>query len=227
MGAPPTGASLASHGTADASFQVDIRVLSADELPAAATILAVGMGDNPLHVKVFGAEPQRRQRRLDQFLGHLVGYVQVNGRLLGAFVDGKLVGVLGMLEPGRCRPDWKETLGFARVVAASNPPTGVWRVGRWRAVWTRNDPSAPHWHLGPLAVAPAYRRRGVGRRLLAQCCEHLDVLAAAAWLETDLAINVAFYETLGFSVVRQESLLGVPNWFMHRPAHGAVATHST
>ena len=44
----------------------------------------------------------------------------------------------------------------------------------------------------------------------------MDALGAAAYLETDLAINVAFYETLGFGVSRHEVVLGVPNWFMSR-----------
>ncbi len=50
-----------------------------------------------------------------------------------------------------------------------------------------------------------------------RCCRHVDALAATAWLETDLAINAAFYETLGFAVIRHEPVLGVPNWFMRRP----------
>lgn len=49
-----------------------------------------------------------------------------------------------------------------------------------------------------------------------QCCRHMDAHAATAFLETDLAINVAFYETLGFVVVRRDSALGVTNWFMSR-----------
>jgi hypothetical protein len=45
----------------------------------------------------------------------------------------------------------------------------------------------------------------------------MDALAATAYLETDLAINVDFYETLGFLVVKHELVLGMPNWFMSRP----------
>ena len=201
---------------ADAGLPVDIRLLAADELRTATAILAAGMRDNPVHVQAFGTRPQHRQRRLHRFLGHLVAYIRSHGSLLGAFVDGELVGVLGMLEPGRCRPGWWEALGFAGVIALSNPPAGVWRIRRWLATWTRNDPPEPHWHIGPLVVVPACRRRGVGRRLLLRCCRQLDALGASAWLETDLAINVAFYQTLGFVVTRHEPVLGVANWFMRR-----------
>jgi ribosomal protein S18 acetylase RimI-like enzyme len=197
---------------------IDIRALTPDELHAAAGVLAQGMRDNPMHMKVFGTDPDHRERRLLRFLGHLVAYVHSHGSVSGAYVHGKLVGVLGMMRPGGCRPSLVDTLRIASVIVASNPSAGVLRILRWLATWARNDPAWPHWHIGPLAVRPAYRRRGIGRRLMTDCCQRMDALAATAYLETDLAINVAFYETLGFVVIRQKVVLGVPNWFMSRPA---------
>ena len=196
---------------------VDTKALTPDELHAAAALLAHGMRDNPLHVKVFGADPDHRERHLLRFHGHLVAYVHSHGAVLGAYVQGELIGVLGIMEPGGCRPAMMDALRFARVIVASNPPTGVVRILRWLATWARNDLAGPHWHIGPMAVHPVYRRRGIGRRLMIHCCQHIDALAATAYLETDLAINVAFYETLGFLVIKQEVVLGVPNWFMTRP----------
>lgn len=196
---------------------VEIRALAVSELPAATTILTVGMSENPLHVRVFGDDPDVRQRRLSRFLAPLVAYVHANGRMLGAFVQGELVGVLGMIAPGRCRPGLRDRLRFARAFAVGMPPVVLWRLQRWLAIWARHDPDAPHWHLGPLAVLPARRRRGIGRRLVMHCCAHMDALGASAWLETDLEINATFYRTLGFVVARKGHVLGVPAWFMHRP----------
>lgn len=187
------------------------------ELHVAAAILAEGMLDNPLHVKVFGSDPGRRHRRLLRFFGHLVAYIQSNGEMQGVYMQGEMIGVLGMIKPGRCRPALMDTLGFVRVIATSNPPVGIFRICRWLRAWARNDPVDPHWHIGPLAVRPAYRRRGIGRHLMVRCCQRLDARAATAYLETDLAINVAFYELLGFVVTGHESVLGVPCWFMTRP----------
>ncbi|HET8941907.1 MAG TPA: hypothetical protein VFN13_07965 [Rudaea sp.] len=51
---------------------------------------------------------------------------------------------------------------------------------------------------------------------MTECCRGLDAQAEIAWLETDLAINVTFYETLGFVVARCEPVLGVMTWFMRR-----------
>lgn len=199
-----------------AALDVDIRVLAPAELRAAIAVLAHGMRDNPLHVKVFGGDPERRQWRLQCFLGRLIVYVQANGMLLGAFAHDELLGVLGMLQPGRCQPGWRDTLRFAGTMMASNTPAGMLRMHRWLTAWSRNDPAEPHWHLGPMAVRPAFRRQGIARRLMTHASEHVDARSTTSILETDLAINVAFYETLGFVVTRQQPVLGVHNWFMRR-----------
>lgn len=206
--------------SARGGLPVDVHVLTARDLPAAAVILTDGMIDNPLHLRVFGDDREARQRRLRRFLGRLVVYVHANGAVLGAYVHGELVGVLGMIKPGRCRPTFFDRLHFGAAVLSSVPPRNLLRLRRWLADWARNDPAAPHWHIGPLAVKQAYRGRGIGRRLMTHCCRHMDVLAATAWLETDLEINAAFYETLGFQVVRKLPVLGVPNWFMSRAPNG-------
>jgi GNAT superfamily N-acetyltransferase len=200
-----------------ADNDVDIRELTPGELRMATGVLADGMLDNPLHVEAFGADPERRHRRLLRFLGHLIAYVHSNGDLLGAYVQGEMIGVLGMIKPGRCRPALMDRLCFAGIIAASNPPAGTFRIHRWLGAWARNDPVGRHWHIGPLAVRPAYRRKGIGRHLMARCCQRMDALAATAYLETDLAINVAFYESLGFVAAGHETVLGVPSWFMTRP----------
>lgn len=205
-------------GAVDTSHY-EIRILAPKQLERATAVLANGMLDNPLHVAAFGDDPVRRHRRLKRFLGQLTAYVQANGWLLGAYVDKELVGVLGMMEPGRCRPSLVGKLSFAGVVIASNPPAGAARIGRWLTAWARNDPDEPHWHIGPLAVVPTHRSQGLGRRLMSHCCARIDERLAPAYLETDLATNVAFYETLGFKVVRRQTILGVQNWFMVRPPH--------
>ena len=200
-----------------------IKVLGPHELGAATMLLTEGMRENPLHAKVFGADMEQRQRRLQRFIGLLVTHVYSNGTLLGARFDGELIGVLGMVMPGRCRPGWRETLRMVGAIIASNPLLGVWRIVRWLSAWARNDPFEPHAHIGPLAVAPAWRRRDAGRTLMTRCCQCVDADRAVAWLETDRAVNVAFYETLGFVVVRREPVLGVPNWFMRRGARRTSA----
>ncbi len=200
---------------ASRAADVEIRELAPAELRAAAGLLAEGMRDNPLHVAVFGIDSIRRERRLLRFFVELTRYVRANGVLLGAFAEHEMVGVLGMMAPGRCRPPVPDALRFAAALAR-NPPMVTLRSARWLMDWRRHDLREPHWHLGPMAVRPAFRRRGIARRMMTRCIEHIDARGAVGFLETDLAINAAFYETLGFALTRREKVLGIPTWFMRR-----------
>ncbi len=134
----------ASPSHADDGLPVDIRALMPCELHAAAAILTHGMLKNPLHVKVFGADPVNRRQRLSRFLGPLVSYVHSNGVILGAFVQGELIGVLGMIKPGRCRPKLGDRLRVARTILPCIPPTTLLRIHRWLSAWASNDPNEPH-----------------------------------------------------------------------------------
>ncbi|MGP1664441.1 MAG: GNAT family N-acetyltransferase [Rhodanobacter sp.] len=206
----------AARISGDAGLVVHIRALSAAELPTAVRLFSGGMANNPLHMAAFGTQPKRRQHRLQRFFVPLLRHVYTNGHLLGAFVDGQMIGVLGMFEPGCCRPSGMQTLGLIGAIVGSNTPVGAWRIGRWLDAWRRHDPPEAHWHLGPLVVSATYRRRGVARQLMQHVCQCLDQRSGNAWLETDLAANVAFYASLGFVVTACEPVLGVPNWFMRR-----------
>jgi ribosomal protein S18 acetylase RimI-like enzyme len=65
---------------------------------------------------------------------------------------------------------------------------------------------------------PERQGQGVGSLLLSHFCEYVDERKQAAYLETDVRRNVHLYERFGFTVVEEEPVLSVPNWFMWRPA---------
>ncbi len=202
--------------TGDNNLSIVLKPLLLEDRCAAAALLAQAMRDNPLHVAVFGSDPDLRERRLSRFLGSMVAFVMGRGTVLGAYAGDELIGVLGMIGPGRCRSGLMDILRFAGVLVAGNRPDVLVRISRWLVTWARNDSPDAHWHIGPLAVDAAWRRRGVGRQLMAECCARMDVRSDTGCLETDLAINVAFYQSLGFVVTRRIHLLGVSNWFMTR-----------
>jgi len=52
--------------------------------------------------------------------------------------------------------------------------------------------------------------------MVADFCSRVDAIRSIAHLETDKRENVPFYETLGFVVTAEGSVLGIPNWFMTR-----------
>ena len=197
-------------------FRGDIGALSNEQLNTAARLCARSMRDNPIHVRVFGAEPERRLRRLQRFFSGLLPYVQRKGLLLAAHEGKNLIAVCGLLPPGHCLPKRTETLRLLPSLLASNSPAGLLRLRHWLGTWARNDLREPHWHLGPLLVDPPWQGRGVGSRMLAACLAHTDASGAVSYLETDRPVNVAFYEGFGFCTVAQLTVLGVPNWLMRR-----------
>ncbi len=59
-----------------------------------------------------------------------------------------------------------------------------------------------------------------------QFCVRMDRERSMAYLETETAENVTFYQRFGFEVTAQDTILGVMNWFMCRPAHSRSAIHN-
>ena len=91
---------------------------------------------------------------------------------------------------------------------------------RWAEVFEALDalhPIEPHRYLGTLGVDPRHHRRGVGVALLRHWLARADEEEVAVYLETDRSENLAFYGQVGFEVVREAEVVGVPIWCMQRP----------
>lgn len=193
-----------------------IHPLSRSDLLAAADICARAMIDNPIHIKVFGSDAALRERRLRRFFPGLLAYVHRKGSLYGAFADSTLVGVLGMLPPKSCKPSFYDLLRLMPTLLTSNSPAGTLRLAIWLSNWAKIDPPTPHWHAGPLSVAPAWQGQGVGTQLIEYACSKAP--GASLYLETDKLSNVQLYQRFGFSTVATPLILATPSWVMMRPA---------
>ena len=198
-----------------------LRELRWPELLEAAQLLGRGMCDNPANVRAFGPDTERRRGALTRFFLPVLRGLYRRGLILGAFSDGRLVGVSGMARPGFCQPTPREKLALIPSLVFGNPLWTPMRILRWVGEWERRDPAAPHWHLGPVAVDSHLQGRGLGSSLLAAFCGRMDDCHALSYLETDTPENVRFYERFGFRVVADAKVLDVPNWFMSRPARVA------
>lgn len=194
---------------------VEVRELGAGHLADAANVIGRGMRDNPLHVRAFGGDDDRRETVLARFFLPVLGQYLVKGAVLGAFDQGRLVGVCGMVQPGRCQPTIGEKLRLLPSVIRVAPRSLI-PILSWTREWARRDPGRAHWHLGPVAVDRDRQGRGIGTAMLAEFRRRVDAQGAVAYLETDKATNVTFYERHGFETSGQTSVIGVPNWFMIR-----------
>ena len=175
------------------SGAVRIRPVGAPELAEVVRLCAAGMCDNPLHVRVFGADRAQRLLGLQRFFAVTSAYVQRHGLLYGAYRGGRLQGVFGLLGPGRCRPAPRDWLRLLAVFRASPSPLGTLALARWLLAWWRHDPPQPHWHLGPLVVVPELQGSGMAIHLIATVAAQLPASQPMAWLETDRLANVRLY----------------------------------
>ncbi len=195
---------------------IEIRDARPHEVPVAAAVLSRGMRDNPLHLSVFGPEPEERQRKLAQFFRILLGWMP-HAPWVG-IQHGTIVAVCGMGEPGRCQPTFSQNLNIVTRLAHHFGVASTSRALRWFVAWSLRDPKEAHWHLGPLGVDAHLQGQGIGSQIIGEWCKLLDAHQTAGYLETDKAVNVGFYNKFGFETISEAQVLGAPNWFMLRAA---------
>jgi GNAT superfamily N-acetyltransferase len=193
-----------------------VRELRIEEIGDAAAVLSRGMRDNPIHERVFGADPEHREAALLRLFTALLNQDRRKGTILGAFSSKTMVGVCALVPPGACQLVLRERIGLLKALARDNL-TSLFAAFRWSSGWARQDPSAPHWHLGPVGVERDLQGKGIGSALVAAFSELVDANHGLAYLETDKSTNVPFYERFGFTVTAKSAVLGVPCWFMVRP----------
>ena len=199
---------------------LEIGTLGAAEMEEAVEVIVRGMRDNPNVVAAFGQDPGTRHRRLLRLFGAMAA-AEVPGRdrdmLAARGPDGSILGVCGMMPPGRCQPGPGRQLRLLPALLALGP-RGAGRTMSWLGAWSKHDPNERHWHLGPVAVDVHLQGLGVGSMLMRAFCERMDEAWETAYLETDKEINVRFYEKFGFEVTGEDEVLGVCNWYMFRRA---------
>lgn len=193
---------------------IEIRDMQPADVPEAVGVLARGMRDNPLHVAAYGTDPERRERLHGKLMAGLFRVFTAQEPVV-AVQDGALVGVLGVAPVGTCQPTPMQRLRLTPTLVSMGPGTAK-RIGEWLGAWGAQDPAEPHVHLGPVAVDRHLQGRGIGSRMMAEHVERLDATGEVGYLETDKPENVTFYGRFGFEVIAEQSVIGVPNWFMRR-----------
>ncbi len=194
-------------------IELEIRPMRANERIEAAGVAARAMRDNPIHVVVFGPDPDRRVAALDRIFRAL--FRVAPAAPLIALRGGFIVGVCGAAPPGTCRlsvPAWPRVL----IAMARNGLGPFRRTLHWLEAWSQRDPAESHWHVGPVAVDGGLQGLGIGSRMLAALETTLDAGGEPAWLETDKPENTVFYQRAGFTISAEAEILGTRCWFLTR-----------
>ena len=95
---------------------------------------------------------------------------------------------------------------------------GLARAQRGLAVMEQGHPSAPHYYLDSLGVAPEWQGRGLGSALMAPVLERCDAERMPAYLNAGSPRSRELYRRHGFEVTEEFALPegGPPLWRMWR-----------
>jgi ribosomal protein S18 acetylase RimI-like enzyme len=194
---------------------IEIETLQPSEIVEASVLLSRAYSASPLLGAVLGG-PSEKQSSMRETSFKMM--LKKKGRVFSAKEDGKVLGVMRILEWPQCQKEYTSFGGLNLLPVLLLYRGMALRGRKWLSIWAKHHPNKPHLHLHTIGVLPERQGQGVGSLLLSHFCEYVDELKQAAYLETDVRRNVHLYERFGFTVVEEEPVLSVPNWFMWRPA---------
>lgn len=207
---------MGSGFTGEETDRTEVRDLRRHEVAQAVAVIARGMRDNPLHVAAYGPDPERREQFHGRVVEEMLG-VSTTMQFICAARNGTVVGVTVVAPAGTCQLAAQQRMSLLPRLAALGPASAA-RVLKWTGSWADADPAEPHIHLGPLAVDTTLQGQGIGSLIMDEHCRRLDAADEVGYLETDKPGNVGFYQRFGYTVTAEARVIGIPNWFMRRPA---------
>ncbi len=191
--------------------------LSLGECADAARLLGRAFRDNPMNVAILGRDAAFRASRTAAGVRAYLPQAMTHGRVLAAWQEAALAGVLIALPPGSVvlpPPDW---CAWTRLLWAQGP-RAVRRFGDVAETLQRHHPVEPHWTLATLGVEPSRQRSGVGRGLVTALVATIRREPAGIYLDTDRLENLDFYESQGFMPVGELEVEGVRVFRLWRPS---------
>lgn len=197
-------------------MEIASRLMVADDLDRASTVLGLAFGDYAWTRWVVDSRDHVvRITKLDRLFLQYFGLP--NGNTWVTTVDGVIESVASWIDTGvvvNTEPPDDIAAQFAELegdrheasLAADKEYHG------WR-------PAERHLYLGTMGTSPARQRMGVGARTLQAGLERADRDQLFAFLETSSQQNVDFYSRLGFEIVRHWRIAdgeGPDLWLMER-----------
>ena len=162
------------------------RPIADEEWPAAADLAARSL------TGLFVYVGEDEQARLEAARRAYVPLPREHDVVWGAFEGERLVGMARAVEPGHC---------WCTGVEVATDDEGVLAYRRWLI---GHHPTEPHWWIGPVAVEPELRGRGIGAELMRHLLEDCRSRGPAAVRLEAEPENESLYLRLGFEVVARD-----------------------
>jgi ribosomal protein S18 acetylase RimI-like enzyme len=199
---------------------IQIDVLDARDARAAAGVLARAFSDSPVYAAVLGdSDDSSRVRTLERVKRGFVAASVHHGTCRVARDGRDILGVSLVLPPHAYPLSIRDEI-LQSAGCATAGPTAIVRFLRLSAYLRKRHLTGPHFYLFVLGVEPSHQGRGIGKQLLAKLHARADAENARCYLETEKAVNVRLYESVGYRVVTDEQIPGLSSvrmWTMVRP----------
>lgn len=185
----------------------------------AALVLGKAFVDEPVSMVVyrtFSAERRIQALAVDFAAEMLVS--QHKAYPIHVEEDGAILAAAIIYPPGSYPLPW---ISEWKILLKSVFRNGWYDVVSWRK-WCEEagklHPTEPHYYLPCIGVDPACQGRGLGSVIMTHLASLADEAGVGCYLENANPRNLPFYQHLGFKVVNEKKILGLPNWFMWREA---------
>lgn len=196
--------------------ELEVRRTTPADVPALAAVLARAFEDDPVY-EWFLPDPASRLRRM----------IALNEAMFPRFepidfieltTTRDVAGVAMWCGPERWEPPNSAMLGAIPAILRNIGVGGARKMIGAMGALKRVHPRDPHWYLMGLGTDPSRQRTGVGTALVTTKLEECDRQRLGAYLETQKAINVPYYERFGFRVTGEIDLPrdGPHLWLMWR-----------
>jgi ribosomal protein S18 acetylase RimI-like enzyme len=193
--------------------KVKIREMQRSDIPQVAEVLGRAYATNPIMLATYRGK-QMVATRIQITFGAMFRYQR--GECFVSELDGQIVGGMRITKWPDCQG--MSVKAMSSVLRAAGGLGPIMREIKHIVAWKKHDPKQPHWHLGPIGVAPEIQGKGIGSQMMDVYCGIVDENRLEAYHETDRPENVPFYERFGFKVVGEEMVIGAKIWYMLRPA---------
>ena len=174
-------------------------ILESSYADAAAHVLTAALRDDPGFTHVL-PDARVRQDALQAFYGYIVRDAIRFGRVLAVRDAAGIAGVAISYPPGTHPLPVGRKLGALPSMAGVlfRSPRQILAFAQLGSAIDAAFPPGPLTYLEALGVRPDAQRRGLGRRLMARVLRDADHASADCYLETSRAVNVPYYESMGF-----------------------------
>lgn len=181
-------------------------------------MLADAFRDYPAWTSIGPRRAAPRWRMVNRFYRGALARADAAGVPLGAFEDGRVVGVAITYPAGSWPPSAASFYHEAWGVAMSGPGASV-RGVRASVKIDAAHPEESHAFLHTLGVHPRAQRNGAGAALLGRLLAEADDEHVPVHLTTSTEDNLPYYGRFGFEIDGEATLpRGAPLWSMLRPA---------